>query len=416
MAPQKKVVIVGSGPAGCSAAHFLGQQKIPHLLIDKALFPRPKVCGDGLAPRACLMLERIQPGFLGNLPGGTPFNRVWGGAIFAPAGHKVEIYLKKPLPGALPNALSIPRRELDAYLQSRLDPQFTTLRTGVEVAQIRRVGSGFELELRQQGGQSEKIHADILIGCDGDRSIVKKALAPRRMDPEHYVAGIRSYYTGVRGLHPDNFFELYFLDALLPGYLWVFPLPDGSANVGLGMASSDVSARKANLKQILDDALRRHPLLRERFADAVPTQKLEGWGLPLGSKMGTLSGEGFLLTGDAAALIDPLTGEGVGNALYSGWLAAEAAAKAVTEGRSDAAFFRRHYDQRVRRCISPELRFSQWMGHLFRYPRLIDRFFHRIGTRPVIQRSINLMYDAEAFRRQRYNPLFYLRLFWALFV
>ncbi len=410
---QKKIVIIGSGPAGTSTAHFLAKANIPHVLIDKATFPRAKVCGDGLAPKACMMLDRMYPGFTDQIGQNPKFFSVWGGSVCSPAGHQVNLYLRKPKAGQPANALSIPRIDLDYYLQQQLDTPYTDLRTDTEVRHIKRQGDCFLLTLYHQG-KEETMEADLLIGCDGDRSIVKKTLAPVRMDPEHYVAGIRTYYRHVKGLSPDNLFELYFLNDLLPGYLWIFPLPDGSANVGLGMATSDVSERRANLRELLHKALTENPVFKDRFAESVQEGKLEGWGLPLGSKKIRLSGDGFLLTGDAGSLIDPLTGEGVGNALYSGWLAAEAVTKAISANRTDSAFLKLHYDDRIDRCVRPELRFAAYVSNLFRYPRLIDYLFKRLRTRPIILESINQMYDASTHKAWRYNPLFYLRLGWAL--
>lgn len=410
---MKTIVIVGAGPAGSSAAYFLGKAGVPHILIDKAKFPRSKTCGDGLAPRACLMLERMRPDFVKNLIENGAVRSVWGGRLVSPSGHRAELFLKKPAAGVQPNALSIPRRDFDFLLTEQLDPKFTDFRQGIEIRRIEREGAGFHLFLNENG-QETSLRADILIGCDGDRSIVKKTFAPARLDPDHYVAGIRTYFRGVCGLHEHHFFEFFFLKELLPGYLWIFPLPDGSCNVGLGMLTADVSRTRSNLREILQKTLAENPLLQTRFAEAEQIGKIEGWGLPLGSKIGRLSGEGFLLTGDAASLIDPLTGEGVGNALYSGWLAAEAAALAVAAGRSDARFFQKKYDRRVFKTIRPELRFSQFWSWMFQYPRLTDHIFRKIGSDPVVQNFINTLYDSAAFRRVRFNPFFYLRFLFSL--
>lgn len=410
---MKTIVIVGAGPAGSSAAFFLGKAGVPHILLDKAKFPRSKTCGDGLAPRACLMLERMRPDFVKNLTKNEAVRSVWGGRLISPSGYRAELFLKKPATGVVPNALSIPRREFDFLLTEQLDPKFTDFRQGIEIRRIEREGTGFQLFLNENG-QETSLRADILIGCDGDRSIVKKTFAPARLDPDHYVAGIRTYFRGVQGLHEHHFFEFFFLKELLPGYLWIFPLPDGSCNVGLGMLTADVSRTRANLREILQHTLAENPLLKTRFATAEQIGKIEGWGLPLGSKIGRLSGDGFLLTGDAASLIDPLTGEGVGNALYSGWLAAEAAANAVAEGRSDAQFFRKKYDRRVFKTIRPELRFSQFWSWMFQYPRLTDHIFRKIGSDAVVQNFINTLYDSAAFRRVQFNPFFYLRFLFSL--
>jgi menaquinone-9 beta-reductase len=406
---QKTVVIVGAGPAGSSTAHFLGRHSIKHVLFDKAVFPRAKVCGDGLAPKSAMMLDRINPAIKCN----ALLNRVWGGKIYAPNGHATEVYLRKPDQGLAPNAFVIPRIQLDQLLLDEVNPAFTETIQGADIQAITRKEQGFEISYTLLG-QTHTMHADLVIGCDGDRSIVRKSLAPSRMDPDHYIAGIRLYYSGVKDLHRDQFFELYFLNDILPGYLWVFPMADGTANVGLGMVSSDVSRKKANLRNILNETLAQNPLLAERFRDAVPSGKPDGWGLPLGSKMGTLSGDGFLLTGDAASLIDPLTGEGVGNALYSGWLAADAIAAALKADRTDAAFLAQHYDVRVARCIGKDLKKLDYLSRIFSSPRLLNHLFRQLGRRPFLQDAINSLYDPALLRKKVRHPLFFPRLAWNL--
>jgi flavin-dependent dehydrogenase len=114
-------------------------------------------------------------------------------------------------------------------------------------------------------------------------------------------------------MHSENYIELHFLKDFLPGYLWIFPLPNGLCNVGAGILSSHASRNHINLRDRLMRAIRNHPDLSSRFTNAEMIGKVEGWGLPLGSKRRRLSGDNFLLTGDAASLIDPFTGEGISN-------------------------------------------------------------------------------------------------------
>ncbi len=126
-----------------------------------------------------------------------------------------------------------------------------------------------------------------------------------------------------------NFIELHFLPELLPGYFWIFPMPNGRANVGAGMLSSVVAKRKVDLKKEMEKIINEHPVISKRFVHAKPEGKAQGWGLPLGRKVGSISGDNLLLCGDAASLIDPFTGEGIGNAVLSGRYAAEKALNAI---------------------------------------------------------------------------------------
>ena len=141
-------------------------------------------------------------------------------------------------------------------------------------------------------------------------------------------------------------FELQFLNEILPGYFVIFPLQDGMANVGIGALSAHVSKHRLKLRGLMQDTIRQHPLSRDRFTDAEMVGEIEGFGLPLGSRKVTMSGDHFMLCGDAASLIDPLTGEGIGQAMvsgrYAGWQA-----RACFETNDFTAGFMRQYDDAV---------------------------------------------------------------------
>ena len=229
------------------------------------------------------------------------------------------------------------------------------------------------------------------------------------MDPDHFSGGIRAYYSGVKGLHPQHFLELHFYQKLLPGYLWIFPLPNGRANVGLGMISSHISKRKVNLRQELDRLIAEVPSLRERFASATQEGKTVGWGLPLGSRRRSLSGPHLLLTGDAASLIDPFTGEGVGNAGLSGMVAAQVAQRAITQGDFSAQSLAEH-DAIIYQKLWKQLRISRSLQQLSTYPWLFSFVVNRVSSSPTMQEVFsNMFYDLDL-RAKMKNPLFYLKL------
>ena len=136
------------------------------------------------------------------------------------------------------------------------------------------------------------------------------------------------------------------------------------ANVGVGMRSDYINKRKVNLHKALEQVIQTHPLVKDRFKHAKLTQKIVGYGLPLGSKERPISGDHFMLVGDAAHLIDPLTGEGIGNAFYSGFIAAEQAVQCLEQENFSAAFLKA-YDQRVRRVLGSEMKLSYQIQRAF---------------------------------------------------
>ena len=246
----------------------------------------------------------------------------------------------------------------------------------------------------------------LVIGADGAHSIVNKKLCGIKVERKHYSAGIRAYFQGVTDFQADNFIELHFIKSLLPGYFWIFPLPGGMANVGLGMLSHDLSQTRMNLKKEFARIIREDPNIAPRFENATQIDKPQGFGLPLGSKKRVISGERFMLTGDAAALIDPFSGEGIGNAMLSGKKAAEQAIRCVRENDFSAEFMAQ-YDHSVYQKIWQELKLSHQMQKLIKYPWIFDFIVNRAMKSPSLQKVFTMMFDDLDLRKELSRPRFY---------
>jgi menaquinone-9 beta-reductase len=224
------------------------------------------------------------------------------------------------------------------------------------------------------------------------------------------AVGLRAYYEGVTGMHPEKFVELHFLPEVLPGYFWIFPLPGGGANIGIAMDSALVRKKKVNLREVMLKALRENPNIKDRFTNAKPADKIYGWGLPMGTQKTKVSGDHFMITGDAASLIDPFTGEGIGNALFSGMLAAEATAKAFAENRFDDAFLQEQYSDILFRRIGDELKLSHTMQQLTRFPWLFNMVVNKAQKSESLRHTLSSMFadlDIRALLRQ---PSFYWKI------
>jgi flavin-dependent dehydrogenase len=195
----------------------------------------------------------------------------------------------------------------------------------------------------------------------------------------------------------------------LPGYFLIFPLPNGQANVGIGMLSKYVSKNQINLKKLMLVVLE-SPKFKKRFKNAKLQTKIHGWGLPLGSKKNrSISEERFLLVGDAASVIDPFTGEGIGNAMFTGKWAAEQTRDSLASNQFSANELG-NYDKTVYKKIGGELRVSTVMQRLIKYPWLFNWMIRKINRNPELRETITFMFDDIDLRKKFTSPMFYLRI------
>ncbi|MFH0890254.1 MAG: NAD(P)/FAD-dependent oxidoreductase, partial [Candidatus Aenigmatarchaeota archaeon] len=176
-------------------------------------------------------------------------------------------------------------------------------------------------------------NAKVVVGADGAGSIVASKLGLNNFEADRSLVAVRAYYENVEPV--EGYIEFHFLEELMPGYFWIFPVGDNEYNVGIAVVAEDVSKRKLNLKDKLNEITAKSRF-SDRFRNAKQITDIKGWNLPTGAQKRKRAGDGFILVGDAASLIDPFTGEGIGNALTSGKLAAETIADAI--GKNDFSY------------------------------------------------------------------------------
>ena len=403
------IIIAGAGPAGATTSLFLCKEKIPHIIIDKAVFPRDKICGDALSGKVADVLKKLNPSYLHELSNDQKNSLGSYGVKFAaPNGNFVDIPFKenyKSLPAA-PGFIER-RIDFDNWLVNKIDRSYATFVTA-SLKDVRQKENHAEITY-DENGNTKTATCRLLIGSEGSRSLVAKKLASISKEDNHYCAGLRAYYSGVTGMHPDNFIELHFLKDLLPGYLWIFPLADGNANVGVGMLSSHVSKRHINLKKVMLNSIETNPTIKHRFTNAKMIGDISGWGLPLGSKKRKISGNNFLLTGDAASLIDPFTGEGIGNAMFSGMIAAQHIKNALAQKSFDEKFLSAYTDE-IYDKLWKELRLSRTLQQLSNNAWLFNLVVNKASKNKRLRNTIMNMFDDVESRSRLSNPFNYLKL------
>lgn len=406
-----EIVIIGAGPGGVAAALTLAKAGIPCTIVDKATFPRDKVCGDAVSGKAIAWLNRIDPEIMGRFQQSSQQYPSWGVTFVAPNGKELRIPFQRGYQSATGPAPGFISRRLvfDHYLVKQME-RYPTIhfRENHAITSWERKRNGWVLH---GSSGNPDLYPRLVIAANGAQSAFARKVGGHFKEPKHYCAGIRSYWQGVEGLDPDGFIELHFLKTFLPGYLWIFPLPNGAANVGIGMRSDQISRKKVDLKKSILDLVQRDPALSKRFQHASMEDSIRGWGLPLGSKQRSLSGDGYLLVGDATSLIDPFTGEGIGNAIVTGHLAAQQAVAALENTNVSVAFLK-EFDEEVYRILGKELRLSTGMQWLVRYPWLFNFVVNKAKRNSELQELMSNMFEDLDIRQQLKRPGFYWKLIW----
>ena len=375
------VAIIGAGPAGTACALALRQSGLRVALLDKAQFPRDKVCGDAIPGHALKALRQLDPAFADGLWQLQPLDAVQQSRLVAPNGDSLWMRWKLP-------SFNSPRTDFDAALLALVrahSPAEIRENTGLKTLCIEAD------HVRLITTDGTEITCRLVIGCDGANSVVRRQLLPAPLDRAHHCAGVRAYFSNIKGAEA-GLTEYFFTKDYLQGYLWIFPVGQGVYNVGLGMLSETVAKHKVDLKQVLPELLATHPALAGRFDGAQQHGRIQGFGLPLGGgRTVPMSGPRFLLCGDAASLIDPIQGHGIDTAMQSGILAAAQAVACFTKQDFSADFIKQ-YDAQVAQKISRKLTKSyRLMRFLSNKPWLVNagvRLARVPGLKPWVQKAI----------------------------
>ena len=337
-APKKQpdaeadVIVVGAGPSGATTAFYLAQSGLDVLLLEKSRFPREKVCGDGLTPRAVKTL--VGMGISVSEQDGWVRNK---GLRVIGAGKRLE--LPWPELASYPGyGLVRTRLDLDETLARRAQQAGARLLEGVTVTgpvRSERTGRITGVVAKAaDGGEDRTYRARVVVAADGNSSRLSVAMGLRKRDDRPLGVAVRTYYRTPR--HDDDYLEswldLWDGDRLLPGYGWIFGMGDGTSNVGLGLLNTSAAFGHTDYHALLRKWLEGMPA-EWGFTEENRTQPIRGAALPMGFNRTPHYYQGLLLVGDAGGMVNPFNGEGIAYAMESGEILARTVVQALARSR-----------------------------------------------------------------------------------
>lgn len=321
------VLVVGGGPAGAAAAFWLARAGHQVTLVEKKEYPREKTCGDGLTPRAILQLHDM--GFDFEVP---EFHRITG--LRSYAGPDLMLEMSWPDHSRFPNwGGVIRRRDLDAQVALLAEKEGVIIREKTTATPVVEDGALVSVTLAN-GETTETVRPVITIIADGSLNRFGRDLGTERRKDYPIGMAARGYYASPRSDDPFLESQLDLRDsagATMPGYGWVFPLGDGTVNVGVGLLSTFKRWKQVNTNHMMSDYVASAPSYWE-LSEETRLSRPMGGKLTMSFSKAPLVGRNWITIGDAAGAINPWNGEGIAYAYETGRLAAELAGQALGSG------------------------------------------------------------------------------------
>ncbi|MEL6247360.1 MAG: NAD(P)/FAD-dependent oxidoreductase [Cyanobacteria bacterium J06648_16] len=409
------ILIVGAGPAGATTALFLAKSGIPHTLIDRATFPRDKADGNVYGSKVIEVLDRLSLDYFPELVAQS--DQVLGcrsAHIFTPSRQRFDVHVPASATQATiasPPAAEVPfftmnRRAFDYFLVQKLDPAYTQQHLGTALETIERHQDRWRVVVNT-GTEQQECFPRLVVVADGANSTLLPQLG-HHISTDRFYDSIQGYFRGVTGFEADQqqaqihpqaapvpttfHIEGHFLPESSPGFFFIVPLAGGVFNVGVGIPRQTAQQHNIDLRDLLHRIIQKS--FAERFAQAEAITDLRSWPIPIGaSGRPPISGAGYVVTGDAVGLCNPLTCYGTGNAMISGLLAAQQIQRCVEQQQFDEATLK-DYDHALYDRLQKEFRHSSvlkaftqqhWLFNLVAKPSV------KSVLRPGLKRTAAMM-------------------------
>jgi geranylgeranyl reductase family protein len=375
---------VGGGPAGAAAAYWLARDGHDVTLVEKKEYPRDKTCGDGLTPRAVLQLQEM--GFDFDV---TEFHLIAG--LRSYAGEELMLELPWPEHSRFPNWGGVIRRsDLDAQVATLAEKQGVRILENTLATPSIEEGLLTGVTLAHNGSQ-EVITPEVTVIADGSMNRFGRELGSERRKDYPMGLAARGYYASPRSADPFLESQLDLRDssgATMPGYGWVFPLGDGTVNVGVGLLSTFKRWKHVNTTRMLADYVATAPDYWELGEGSRLTDPVGG-KLTMSFSKGPLVGANWITIGDAAGAINPWNGEGISYAYETGRIAADHVGRAL--GTADSGLLRR-YPQHLEDEYGLYYKTARIFVKLIGYPSVMRTLAHTgLRNRSLMEWTLKVM-------------------------
>jgi len=397
-----QVAIVGAGPAGAAAAISCKNRNLNVVLIDKAEFPRDKVCGDGIPLKTFNLLKKLGFNEEELFKDGYKINTL---KVYSPT-HKIVVFGNVKADASTKSGC-IPRKDFDDQLFKKAAAVANEVLTGHKVLKIEDHEKQKRIVLKDLKNNLQKeLLVDAVIAADGANSTIARLAGMLKQEEAHHFDGLRWYYEGKKF---DPAVHLYYDRRTLPGYVWVFPVAENKANVGIMINKKHKKISGKTIRDIFLEVIEKNPNLKHLLDGARPVGELKGAPLPLGTLPGSRIKNGLILIGDAAAFINPVTGGGIYFSVLSAMKAAEVLEKAILE--KDVSKQNLYdYEAWWRKDILPGFQYSDMLKRWFDSERFTTWFLNTASWFKPFSNFFIMVYGRPLPKRALWHPLFWFRV------